>query len=201
MIAGWSRRSAALALLLLALTGPAVHAAAAGVLEPFPDRAEDRARHMRPTLPENMPFPGLLGSSPAIPTQVHPLYPNDGAVFPPAAAVTLSWRMPDRKAMPDSLRAVPKYFQVQVIGHIHPASRTVKYFPYNGKRPTYHGIFNIAASGRYTWQITAVMDDGSIIKSPARYFVVKQPYNYNHYFDVIYDVYPHYYYDSQDHRR
>lgn len=194
-------RSAVPALLLLVWMCPAAHAAAAGVLEPFPDEAVDRSRHMRPVLPGDMPFPGLMSSNAVIPVQIHPLFPNDGAVFPPNAAVTLGWRMPDEEALPASLRRVPKFFQVQLTSHTHPVVTTVKYFPYNGKRPAYHGVFNIAASGRYGWQTTAIMDDGSIIRSPARYFVVRQPYYYNHYFDMIPDVYPHYFYDSQDHRR
>ena len=198
---GWSKRVAVTVILLCIWLGPNALAAAAGVLVPFPDKGEDRARHKRPVLPGKMDFPGTMSPSPAVPVQIHPLYPNDGAVFAPNAAVTFGWRMPDEVALPDSLRKSPKYFRVQLTSHTHPVRTTVKYFPYNGKQPVYTGIFNAPVSGRYGWQTTAVMDDGSIIKSPTRYFVVKDPYYYNHYFSVVPDVYPHYTYDSQDHRR
>lgn len=195
------KRLAVAAFLLVAGLSPAVYAAAAGVLVPFPDRGEDRARHKRPVLPGKMTFPGTVNPSPAVPVQVHPLFPNDGAIFPPNAAITFGWRMPDEQAMPETLKKEPKYFRVQLTSHTHPVRTTIKYFPYNGKQADYSGIFNAPIPGRYGWQTTAVMDDDSIIKSPARYFIVKEPYYYNHYFTVVPDVYPHYTYDSQDHRR
>ncbi len=45
------------------------------------------------------------------------------------------------------------------------------------------------------------MDDGTVMNSPSRYFVVKEPNYFNHYFTIVQDVYPHYYYDSQEFRR
>ncbi len=200
-LAGGGKRLAVTVLLLLICFSPAVYAAAAGVLEPFPDKSVDPSRHKRPVLSEDMTFPGTLGSSPEVPVQVHLLFPNDGAIFPPNAAVTVSWRMPDEIAQPKTLGRKPKYFRVEMSSHTHPVTNTVKYFPYNHRSPTYTGIFNTTSSGRYGWQVTAVMDDASIIKSPARYFVVNQPNYYNNYFTIVQDVYPHYYYDSQDHRR
>ncbi len=181
--------------------GSTVYAAAAGVLVPFPDKAEDRSKHMRPVRPENMTFPGTLSNSAVIATQVHQLFPSDGAIFPPNAAITLSWRMPDQVAMPDTLRIVPKYFRVEVISHTQPVTVSQLYFPYHAKESTYNGVFTASRSGRYGWQVHAIMDNGAIIKSPARYFIVKQPYYYNHGLDMIPEIYPHYYYDSQDHRR
>ncbi len=199
--APWGGRLVVAAFLLLVWSSPAAHAAAGGVLVPFPAKGEDRARPKRPVLPENMTFPGTLGSSPVVPVQVHPLFPNDGAVFPPNAAITLSWRMPDEEAMPATLRIAPKYFQVVITSHTHPVTTTVKNFPYHGKESTYHGLFNATISGRYGWQVTAVMDDESIIKSPARYFIVNRPNYYSDYFTTIPDMYPHHYYDSQEFRR
>jgi hypothetical protein len=198
---GQGKRFAVMVFLLLLWATPAVYAAAAGVLVPFPDEGEDPARRKRPVSSEDMTFPGTINDSPVVPVQVHPLYPNDGAIFPPNAAITVSWRMPDEEALPDSLRKVPKYFRVELVSHTYPGTTTVKYFPYIGKSDAYNGIFNAPTPGRYGWQTTAVMNDGSIIKSPARYFVVKQPYYYNNYFTVLQDIYPHYYYDSQDHIR
>lgn len=198
---GWGKRLAVTAFLLLVWLSPSVYAAAAGVIEPFPDKGEDPARPKRPVLPEKMTFPGTISYSAVTPGQVHPIYPHDGAIFPPNAAVTVSWRMPDQKSLPDTLRKNPKYFMVSVTSNTHPVVNIVKYFPYNGKSPTYNGIFNIPTPGRYGWQTTAIMDDDTITKSPARYFVVKEPYYYNHYFNTVQDIYPHYYYDSQDHRR
>lgn len=198
---GLGKRFVVAAFLLLFWLTPAVYAAAAGVLVPFPDKGEDPARPKRPVLPGKMLFPGTLSPSPAVPVQVHPLFPQDGAIFPPGAAATVAWRMPDEEALPDTLRITPKYFRVELIGHTYPVTHVVKYFPYNGKKPTFHGIFNSLVSGKYSWQVTAVMDDASIIKSPARYFIVNQPNYYDNYFDVVQDVYPHYYYDSQEFRR
>jgi hypothetical protein len=152
-------------------------------------------------LPENMTFPGTLDPTPVVSVQVHQLVPHDGAIFPPGAAVTMGWRMPDEKAQPPTLRLVPKYFRVEVTSHTHPLMITTEYFPYNGKAPTFTGIFKTATSGRYGWQVTAVMNNDSIIKSPARYFIVNQPNHYNLGFTVVQDVYPHYFYDSQEFRR
>lgn len=200
---GWGKRLAVMAFLLLVWLSPTVHAAAAGVLVPFPDKELDRSRHKRPLLPEKMPFPGTISTSPVVPMQVHPIYPHDGAIFPPNAAVTVSWRMPDKQAHPDTLRQDPRYFQVELTSHTQPVTVTMRYIPYSDKKPTFHGIFSNLPPGIHVWQVTAVMEDRSIMKSPALYFVVKEP----NYFTVEkfsgsrQEAYPHYYYDSQDHIR
>ncbi len=143
---GWGKRLVITVFIVLTCLNPAVYAAAAGVLVPFPDKGEDRARHKRPLMPENMTFPGTISPSPVVPVQVHPIYPNDGAIFPPGAAVTVSWRMPDDIALPPAVRRKPKYFRVEMTSHTHPMTTTVKFFPYHSKESTYHGIFNTRVS-------------------------------------------------------
>lgn len=195
-------RMTALALLTLFvwLLPQTVSAAAHGALVPLPDRPSDPGRHKRPVLTDPLIFPGVIGSGAVIPDQVHPAYPQDGAIFPPSAAVTLSWILPDRKTLPETARMVPKFFQVTMTSNTKPVVHIVKTFPFNGEKPVYNGLFFPPVSGKYGWQATVFFENGAMSKSPARYFIVKQPYYYNHYFTQVPDEYPHYTYDHADYR-
>lgn len=162
------------AILLVAVWGVSAAASAAhvGAVPPFPDVRPNPALPLRPVESTPLPFPGLLGTTAVVQDQVHPLFPQDGSVFPNSSIVTLGWTLPDRRVIPESARVYPDFFEVVLNSDTNPPVTIKKVFTYHMHEKTLHGLFNIVVPGRYQWQVAAVMPGGQRIKSPTRIFQV-----------------------------
>lgn len=150
----------------------AAFAAHVGSVPPFPDLRPNPALPLRPVEVNPLPFPGLLSTNAVVQDQVHPLFPQDGSIFPNSSVVTLGWTLPDWRVIPESARVFPDFFEVVLNSDTNPPVVIKKVFTYHMHEKTFHGLFNIVVPGRYQWQVAAVMPGGRRIKSPNRTFLV-----------------------------
>lgn len=154
---------------------PAGFGAHSGSVPPMPDERPNPALPLRPVETNPLPHPGLVSRTAVIQDQVHPLFPQDGAIFPDLSIVTLGWMLPDRRILPDEARIFPDRFEVVVTSDTMPPVVIRKVFPYNRYQMTFNGLFNIPRPGRYQWQVAAIMPGGRVIKAPNRVFTVLVP--------------------------
>ncbi|MDR0361587.1 MAG: hypothetical protein LBJ46_02715 [Planctomycetota bacterium] len=161
----------AAALFVLLVAVPPVFAAHSGAVPPMPDVRPNPALPLRPVETPRLPFPGMVDSSAVVQDRVHPMYPQDGAAYPNGGVVTLGWTLPDRRVLPDELRIVPDRFEL-VVANDRGEPPIRKILPFTLKSAVYHCLVSVPGSGRYQWQVAAIMPSGEVIKAPNRVFTV-----------------------------